>query len=135
MFLLAQDGYCYPISQIVRFGLPKDHVVLVELTGDRLIRVDDFRIDEMYRRPVTAFAAQPETYVVDEMPDEPGGFYKTAIVGWSVSIDGSIRPITPRGIGDDDIEYIAAVMTPDGKVCQGGLFDTIERWLEIKKSA
>ncbi len=69
MFFEAKDGSSYPVNRIVRI-LPDDgNGVRIELTGGISVDVFPYRAERIMKQPVSTFAAQPETFIVEMSED------------------------------------------------------------------
>lgn len=131
VFFQAKDGCFYPISRIVRIRPVKDYIATIELTGGQEVEVDDFHLDQMIGQTVSSFAAQPETYVISPMTDDPDELYKSPVIGWVIAANGSVRPVTALGINDGDTDTVA-VLAPNGTITEYGIADSLEDWKKSK---
>jgi hypothetical protein len=128
MFFEAKDGCSCPASRIVRILPVADNSVTIELIGGFLVEAFPWRIENLMRQPVSTFAAQPGTFIVQK-PDDGDEIWKTVVIGWCVGLDGDTYPITADGV-NDGLDVCLYVLTPDGMVSQrhGGI-QTFDSWV------
>jgi len=118
-FIQAKNEHLYPADRILSIGPSVtrggDWIRELEIEGVGLVEVYGFRIEEFLRQPTQAFPAQPETYIVHLTNTETTGYWKTAVIGWSMARDGCLYPITAEGI-NDGLSNVQCLLTPDGRV-------------------
>jgi hypothetical protein len=146
-FFRATDGRQYPVSRIVSIGDVEERrvrgathstaVIDVEIEGGGTIEAFKGAVEDFLRQPASTFAAQPETYIVNLDDDEPEGYWKTLVIGWSSSLDGKLYPVTTEGVNalGPTNHYI---LTPDGRVSLADMavWDSLEDLLEqVRKPA
>jgi hypothetical protein len=85
--------------------------------GTSLVLLDVI-VAQISRVPAHAFPAELGTYIWGGGDD--GGDFLSPVVGWSVSQDGNVRPLTAGGSIDDNADSPAIVL-PDGHVVKDGL--------------
>jgi hypothetical protein len=88
-------------------------------TGD--IRVADYELDDLIRRPVQIMPAEPGTRVLHYLLDEKPEHWSVPAAGWALCADGIVRPMTTGGPVYQDSEHPHGVFVqmPDGSV--GGI--------------
>ncbi|HWF77490.1 MAG TPA: hypothetical protein VN694_09970 [Caulobacteraceae bacterium] len=137
MFFRTKDGRAYPVSRIRAIHPPRPDAISVSLDGGEVVEAWPGDIAELARRPVQAFAAQAGAYVVriDEALSA-GEASMTAVLGWSVGMDGRTYPVTVNGVNDGVAEALA-VLTADGKVSRpdADLWDSIDACVDSLRAA
>jgi hypothetical protein len=135
MFFRTKDGRAYPLGRIRAIHPPRHGAVLVTLDAGEVVEAHPYEVGELSRRPVTSFAAQPETYVV-RLQDDGGEVDKIAVLGWCVAADGKTYPVTVNGVNDGVADALS-VLTPDGKVMRpdAGLWDSIDACVASLRAA
>lgn len=138
MFIKARNDRLYPVSRVLSIGKPEvrrgEGITEVELEGEGPVEFYSYVIRDFLRGPVTAFAAQPETYLVWLDEETPDAFSKTLVIGWSASRDGRLYPVTAGGV-NDGVDSDPFILTPDGQVAEhdGRTWDTLEVFLADQK--
>jgi hypothetical protein len=137
MFFRTKDGRAYPVGRIRAIHPPRGETVLVALDAGEVVEAHAAEIAELARRPVGAFAALPETYVVRVAGEAGDGEVgKTPVLGWCVGADGRTWPVTVNGVNDGGAEPLS-VLTPDGKVMRpdAELWDSIDACVASLRAA
>jgi hypothetical protein len=78
--------------------------------------------------PTSSWPAQPGTYVIYlEREANDRQFWKIAVVGWMINLEGNVRPVVtdPDGVSKE-----WHVLHPDGRVeaSDGGSWDNVTQW-------
>jgi len=80
----------------------------VRLKDRDSVRLHEYSINQLLKRPVTMVAADRGTSVcrVDTSGDDPQnwGVYRTPVIAWATCLDGRVRPVCPEGVHDPDAD-------------------------------
>ncbi len=124
MFFGAIDGSLYPTATIVKIGAQRTAKVKfgdtldtrevhdVELADGDTVQVHAFQMANLLRRPVAAFPAAVGTYIVSRAD---GVISKWPVIGWSISTDGGVYPVTMNGV-NSDMDQLHHVLLPSGEI-------------------
>ena len=132
MFLFqAEDGSRFLVTDIQHIEpVTEDRpVAVVWLKGDRSVLVNQADINRLLTLPAVLAPASPDTFVLAIASGDASELdvvRRTAVVAWSMGMDGVVRPITVDGIGGDGPDL--TVETPDGCVTARGA----RRWLSVE---
>jgi hypothetical protein len=124
MFFETVDGEKYPVTQIVKIGKVRKvtftsthgdrpgSLYSVELLNGEAVDVHPYVIEGLMRQPVAGFPAHQGTYLVVRENDET---HRWPVVGWSISQDGGVYPVTMNGV-NSDTQDLHHVLLPSGEV-------------------
>lgn len=139
MFFSGNDKKQYAVADV---GSVKDlgngSVQIFLRNSDEEIIIDEAQWDRALVRTPQSFApAAPETYVLGiwwASENEVGGYYKKAVMGWSISGDGYLHPWTVDGV-DDGRNDLPAILQPDGQVEDpiDRRYENVTEWYEGAK--
>jgi hypothetical protein len=120
-FIEAKNSRRYAASRILSIGQPEtrhgEGITEVELEGVGPVEFYTWRIQEFLRAPVTAFPAEPETYILYPSNEVPGECWRARVIGWGSARDGVLYPMTADGV-NDGVDSEPFILTPDGQVSQ-----------------
>ncbi len=139
-FVQAKDECLYAAEKFLRIGpsvtRQGEWLREVEVEGVGLIEFYGFRIEQFLRQPVQSFPAEPGTFLVHLSDDEANGYWKSAVIGWSVARDGHLYPITAEGV-NDGLSHTQYVLTPDGRVslAESGSWDSLDHFLRSEANS
>ena len=82
------------------------------------VRVADYELNDIVRRPVQIMPAEPGTRVLHYLLDDTPEHWTVPAVGWALCADGVVRPMTTGGPVYEDSEHPHGVFVqmPDGTV-------------------
>jgi len=124
MFFESIDGIRYPSRLIVKIGPAREVAInfgktvedrtlhSVELSNGDAVEVHAYQIANLVRQPTAAFTAATGTYIVTWSDNE---ISKTPVIGWSISEDGGVYPVTMNGV-NSDLDQLFHVLLPSGDV-------------------
>ncbi|MGE5567246.1 MAG: hypothetical protein ACM3YN_13960 [Parcubacteria group bacterium] len=133
-FIKACSGKLYPAGRIRSIGEPVTRrscgITDVEIDGLGEVECYTHEVDSFLKRPVTAFAAQPDTYILRADEESPGGYWRMLVIAWGSAGNGRLYPITIDGANDGTDED-HAILTPDGRVTEidGASWESVDQWL------
>ena len=140
MFFTGNDKTQYAIADVASVkDLGNGSVQIFLRNSDEEIIIDEGQWDRaLVRAPQTFVPALPETYVLNiwwESEKAIGGYYKKAVVGWSVGADGYLHPWTVDGV-DDGTNDLPAILHPSGQVEDpiNRIYENVVEWYEDAKS-
>lgn len=135
----ATDGTSYPVSQIasisgimeVEFSSGrKGNIRIVGLLSGDTVEVTETRVQEIFTTPVHILAAQQGTFILSFDQDEPDKPNKWPVLGWAITTDNNVFPITMNGV-NEGIEQSCHVLLPSGHVtAYDRTWDNIAQWKE-----
>jgi hypothetical protein len=120
MFVRTARGELVPLTVVERLwsthgdGQSIEHGRLKDGTVEQLAPGEIARLNEA---DAHSFPAAPETYVLQEVLDEHDrmALERVLVLGWIVSPDRGVLPITIEGV-NHGLEGTAAVLMPSGEV-------------------
>jgi hypothetical protein len=128
---MAEDGSRFLVSDIQHVEPTTEDrpTAVVWLRGDRSVLVEKSALDRLLTLPATLAPAQPNTYVLALASGDSSELdivRRTAVVAWSIGMDGVVRPVTVDGVagGGHDL----SVETSEGFVTARGA----RRWLSVE---
>jgi hypothetical protein len=137
MFFESIDGKKYPTAMIAEIGEEREvtftsshgdrkgAIFSIQLTNGDTVEVRAHRVEELLRQPVSAFPAHPGTYTLSRAEGET---FKWPVIGWSISQDGGIYPVTMNGVNHDG-PGLSDVLLPTGDVTGFDvLFKDLAEW-------
>jgi hypothetical protein len=141
MFFHDDSGFAFPISRIREIGSEQEnssgqfkrrfHVVTMD-DGDTC-EISFRERDRICSESGNIIAAQPDCFIVHlTAPDYKP--YKSQIIGWLLSSDQGVLPLTPSGIKDGVMNEVVIEM-PDGqiRVCDD-TYENLENYIDVLRS-
>jgi hypothetical protein len=130
-FIRAKNKRLYPANRILSIGKDivrrGEGIIDIEIDGEGTVECYAHAVQDFLRTAVSAFMAQPETYIVHLDDETHGAYWKQLVVGWATALDGRLYPVTAEGV-NDGYEKNHYVLTPDGRVSQieGGSWESLD---------
>jgi len=142
-FFKAISGALYPVSSIRRIGKPqevtyssgrKGMVHQVRLVDEEEVEISEEQFTQIQDQPTHVLAALPGTSVID-YDKESGEALRTAVIGWAISSDGAVEPITLEGVADGSPNANHDIELHNGTITRPYIqwWETFEAWKADKE--